>query len=326
MVVHHHRSAGHVVDALFHDRHGLAHFLDAHEIAAIAIAVLADGDIEVQAVIDVIGLGLAQVPGDIAGAQIGSGETPIEGVLGADRPDIHRALLEDAVFRQQPLDIVDVGRVDVGERHDVVGQAIGQVLMHAAGAEISRVHARARDPLVKLHQLLALLEPPQQRRHGADVERHGRDAEDVVEQTGELREQDPDILGAQRHLDAEQPFHGEGERVLLIHRRDVVQPVKIRDGLQIGLVLDQLLRSPMEKADMGVGALDDLAIHFQHQAQHAVGRRVLGAEIHGEVLEPGLGHHRQPSAFSSPGSTVGIPSHGLRKSKLRNSWVSLTGS
>ena len=77
---------------------------------------------------------------------------------------------------------------------------------------------------------------------------------------------------------------------------------------------------------MGVGALDDLAIHFQHQAQHAVGRRVLGTEIHGEVLEPGLGHRRQPSAFSSPGSVDGIPSHGLRKSKLRNSWVSLTGS
>ena len=91
-----------------------------------------------------------------------------------------------------------------------------------------------------------------------------------------------------------------------------------------------------------IGTLDDLAVHLQHEAQHPVGRRVLRPEIHGERLDlrlggggrgrhylllPGWAAPVGASAFSSPGSmTLVMPSHGLRKSKDRKSWVSLTGS
>ena len=52
--------------------HALAHLLDAHEIARIAIAVLADRNVEIHLVIDVVGLRLAQIPGD-ARARAASG-------------------------------------------------------------------------------------------------------------------------------------------------------------------------------------------------------------------------------------------------------------
>ena len=79
--------------------------------------------------------------------------------------------------------------------------------------------------------------------------------------------------------------------MLLVHRRDIVEPVEIRDRLQIGLVLDQLLGAAMQQADMRIDALDDLAVEFQHQAQHAVRGRMLRAEIDGEVsFAGGLGH------------------------------------
>jgi hypothetical protein len=48
--------------------------------------------------------------------------------------------------------------------------------------------------------------------------------------------------------------------MLLVHRRDVVEPVEIRDCLQIGLVLDQLFRAAMEQPNMRVDPLDDLAV------------------------------------------------------------------
>ncbi len=118
---------------------------------------------------------------------------------------------------------------------------------------------------------------------------------------------------------------------------------------------------------MRIDALDHLPVQLQHQAQHTVGGRVLGAEVDGELAlvhfarvggpvvrlvegDPAqvvdglgglqrvsVGHQAfppegvpaEPMAFSSPGSTVAgysAPSHGDRKSKLRNSCVSLTGS
>ena len=85
--------------------------------------------------------------------------------------------------------------------------------------------------------------------------------------------------------DAEQLLDRQAERVLLIHRRDVVEPVEIRDRLQIGLVLDQLLGAAMQQPDMRIDALDDFAVELEHQAQHAVRGRMLRPEIDGEIAE-----------------------------------------
>ena len=110
-----------------------------------------------------------------------------------------------------------------------------------------------------------------------------------------------DQLAADRHVDAEQPLDGQREGMLLVHRRDIVEPVEIGHRLQIGLRLDQLFGAAMQQADMRIDALDDLAVELEHQAQHAVGRRMLRPEIDVEVADRGLSHHC--FAFSSPGST-----------------------
>src|SRR4029077_10121123 len=46
----------------------------------------------------------------------------------------------------------------------------------------------------------------------------------------------------------------------------------------------------MEKPDMRIDALHNLAIELQHQAQYAVGRRVLRSEIDGEIARRSFGH------------------------------------
>ena len=52
------------IDTLFDDAVGLAHFFDAHQIAVVAVAGFADRDIEVHAVVNVIGLVFTQIPRD----------------------------------------------------------------------------------------------------------------------------------------------------------------------------------------------------------------------------------------------------------------------
>ena len=192
----------------------------------------------------------------------------------------------------------------IAERVDVVDQLLRQVLVHAADAEIGRVHARARGALVEHHQLLALLETPQRRGERADVHRLRGDVEEVREQPSDLAEQHADELRAPRHRQPKELLGREAERMLLVHRRDVIEPVEIRDRLQVSLVLDQLLGAAMEQADMRIDALHHLAVELHHQAQNAMRRRVLRPEIQGEVAEVlrrlGHGHPFAGQASGGP--------------------------
>ena len=71
--------------------------------------------------------------------------------------------------------------------------------------------------------------------------------------------------------------------VLVAHHGHVVEPVHVADRLVERLALGELLGAAMQKPDVRVGLLDDLAVHLEHQAQHAVRRRMLRAEVHGVV-------------------------------------------
>ena len=120
----------------------------------------------------------------------------------------------------------------------------------------------------------------------------------------------------------------------------------------------------MQQPDMRVGTRDHLAVHLQHQAEHAVRGGMLRPEIQrmavdldgletrlalrrvrlqgiGNILAQDDAAHLVPPAvgvvpavlgfclfscaFSSPGR-VSTPSQGDSKSKWRKSWVSFTGS
>ena len=100
-----------------------------------------------------------------------------------------------------------------------------------------------------------------------------------------------DELAADRHGHAEHPLDGHAERMLLVHRRDVIEPVEIGNGLQIGFVLDELLGAAMEQPDMRVHALHQLAVELQDHAQHAMRGGMLRPEIDGEIAVLGRALH-----------------------------------
>jgi hypothetical protein len=59
----------------------------------------------------------------------------------------------------------------------------------------------------------------------------------------------------------------------------------------------------VQKADMRIDSIDDLAIELEYEAQDAMGGRMLRAEIDVEVADFSLSHGSYFAAFSSPGST-----------------------
>ena len=311
--------------ALLYHMRALAHFLDAHEIAVVAIAVLADGDFKLHLVIAFIGLRAAQIPGDAGRAQHHAREAPRLRVRKFDYADVDVALHENAVAGEQALDVVEARLERVAERGDVVDQLLRQVLVDAAGTEIGGVHTRAAGALVEHAELFALLKTPQRRRQRADVQRLRRHVEDVRHDAPDLAIQHADELRAARHAHAEQAFDRQRIGVLLVHRRAIIEPVEIGHVLQIRARLHQLLGAAMQQADMRIDALDHFAVQLQHEAQHAVRGRVLWTEVDREIAEVAGGVHGV-FAFSSPGNALVGPSQGLRKSNLRNSWFNVTGS
>lgn len=126
------------------------------------------------------------------------------------------------------------------------------------------------------------------------------------EDAADLGIEHADELAAARHGHADEALDRERIGMLLVHRRDIVEPVEIGHGLEIGLGLDQLLGAAMQQADMRIDALDDLAVEFQHQAQHAVRGRVLRAEIDREVADIVLGH-AQSACFSANSAITCAP-------------------
>ena len=98
------------------------------------------------------------------------------------------------------------------------------------------------------------------------------------------------------HLNAEQFLDRKTEGVLLIHRRDIVEPVEIGHRLQVGFVLDQLLGAAVKQPDVRIHALDDFTVELEHKAQHAVRRRMLRSEIDGEIAQLGFSHQLTSSA------------------------------
>jgi hypothetical protein len=189
--------------------------------------VLADRDVKIERGIALVRLCFAQIPSGAGTTHHDAGKAPTPGVCELDHADSDVALLEDAIFRQQSLDVVANLEERIAERPDVLEKLWRQVLVHAPDAKIVRVHASARGAFVKHHQLLALLEAPERRRERAHVHRLRRHIEEMREQAPDLAIEDADELPAPGHRDAEQLLGCQTERVFLIHRRDVIESVEV---------------------------------------------------------------------------------------------------
>src|SRR4029450_2405225 len=119
------------------------------------------------------------------------------------------------------------------------------------------------------------------------------------EQAPNLAVEHADELPALGHRDAEQLLGCQAEGVLLVHRRDIIEPVEGGQRLAGGPVPDPLLGPAVQKTDMRVDALDHLTVELQYETQDPVSRRMLGPEIEGEIAQGGFGHNGLASAAGS---------------------------
>ena len=209
------------VGALFDDADGLAHFGHAAEIAVVAVAVHADGDVKINLVVHFIRLFFAHVPFHAGTAQHHAGEAFLQRAFWGNHTDADRTLFPNTVVGKQGFQRVDVFGEAFAEGVDKVKHGafagsveffqyfraaefaffvfrheIRQVAVHAANAEIRGVHACAGHSFIQIHQFFAVAEGIQNRGHRSDVQCVRTDAHQVVQDARYFGEHGADVFGA----------------------------------------------------------------------------------------------------------------------------------
>ena len=194
-------------------------------------------------------------------------------------------------------------RVGVAQRR-VLGKALAQqldgvahplqavlreVLRDAAGTDVRVVHAQAADRLEAVEDQLTVAEAARHDRQRADLHAPGGDADQVRADAVELEHQDPDVLRPLGHLvlDLQESLDGGDVGGLVRERGHVVHAGAERDALRPRAVLHVLLDARVQVADAGPGVGDGLSVDLQHEAEHAVRRRVLRAHVDDDVVAVG---------------------------------------
>jgi hypothetical protein len=89
---------------------------------------------------------------------------------------------------------------------------------------------------------------------------------------------------------AEQLLHRQTVADIIVHGRDVVEPVGEDEGLGIGAVFRQLFKAAMEIAYLG-GAFDDrFAVQLKIDPEHTVGGRMLRSHTQAVVVALTIGN------------------------------------
>jgi hypothetical protein len=195
------------------------------------------GHVEIQLGVGQVGLVLALVHGQAGGTQDGAGVAPVQRVLGRHLGHVARAADEDAVAVQHA---VDAGHVLFGEDQDFFQPfepAVGQVARQAADAHVRIGQPRAGEVVQVLEDVVAHRHQVQEGGHAAHFHHRSGHAGHVVGDAVVLGQQRAQHDAARRELDAQQLLHGIGIGEVVVQRRAVVEPVRVRNDVVVGVVL-----------------------------------------------------------------------------------------
>ena len=128
----------------------------------------------------------------------------------------------------------------------MLGHLLRKVAINAAGPVVGGVHSRTRHGFVAIEQVFALTERIQKHRHRADIQAMRANPHQVIEHPRDFVEQYADVLRPDRYLKAEQLFNRQHIGVLIAHHRDIVEPVHVRQVLNIGTRFGQLFSGTMQ--------------------------------------------------------------------------------
>jgi len=278
---------GEPVDGLPGDAGAFAHLPDADEVPVVDVPCRSGGYFKMKFVVAAVRLRPPQVQGHPGAPKHGPRDAQADALPRVENADPLRPALPDGVLRQQRLVLVHPFLEGVREGPHGPDKAAVDVGRQSPDPQKAGRQAGAREGLEDVHERLPLAQGIEQRRHGPEVVGVGAEPEQVARDPLQLGQGDADVAGPPGDLDVHELFHRQDIGQVVAQGRQVVEAVGEHDDLVVRAVLGELLDAPVQKADVGAGVDDGLAVELENDAQDPVGARVLRAQVQAQ----GLGAH-----------------------------------
>jgi hypothetical protein len=127
----------------------LSKLLHPAQIPIIAVSILTNWNIELDLVIGVVGLGLADIPGDTWATEHDPGEGVVKSISRVDDADAFGAPNPDPIVRKELFGFVNAVAKLGCPLMNVVEKAEGEVLRYTAGTDVRGVESGTGDALVE---------------------------------------------------------------------------------------------------------------------------------------------------------------------------------
>jgi hypothetical protein len=163
------RALGHLVKALVDNTKGLSELLHSAKVSVVTVTVGSNRDIELNLVVSVVWLVLADIEGNTGTSEHDTGEGKVQSLRGRNNTNTPQSLDPDTVIGQHLLGLVDSVAELGGPLVNIVEKTNGDILMDTTGSNVGGVETGAGDTLVEFHELLTLFEPPQERCQSTNI-------------------------------------------------------------------------------------------------------------------------------------------------------------
>jgi hypothetical protein len=143
------RASGHLVQALLDNAERLTELLHTAQVTVVAVTVDTNGNIELNLVVGIVRLGLADIPRDTGATQHDTSETHVQSVGSVNDTNTLGSGLPDTVIRKQLLGLVDTVTELGGPLVDVIQKADRDILRDTTGANVGSVETGTGHTLVE---------------------------------------------------------------------------------------------------------------------------------------------------------------------------------
>ena len=275
-----------VPQRLLQNAHTLPRLQQPDVVAVVDVAVGQRRNVKIEAVVDAVRLGLANVVRQPAGPDHRPAYAERNQIFDRQIADPAPARHQNLVLRQQPVQLIQRARQPlVREIGGLLMPAFRQIAHNAAKAHVVAHHARARHRFEQVQDHLPFFDRVQRRRlQRAQVVQNKPDRPGMIDDAAELRHDDAQILRPFRHLDIRQLLHRQRIGPVVAHRVQIVQPVCERHVHQPRIAFADLLMVAVQIAHFRLKRQDGLALHARQHPEHTVRARVMGSQIDHDAL------------------------------------------
>lgn len=139
----------HLVETLVDNAKGLTELLHSAEVSVVAITVGSNRNVELDLVVGIVGLVLADVEGNSRTSEHDTSEGKVQSLSSRNDTDTPQSLNPDTVVCQHLLGLVDSVAELGSPLVDVVKKSNGDILVNTTGSDVGSVETGARNTLVE---------------------------------------------------------------------------------------------------------------------------------------------------------------------------------